>query len=143
VGNAARAFSLEEQKGYVIKDAFLGANSSALEKGYFVSSPGGLSFMNYSGETVNRLGSIQGSFFGCDKDLNIYTNQYDRENHVQIVRKYSQNGHLIASFEYRCHKPYKRTLGGRNEFLDSKGNIYIFCESYEDGIQVTKWSKAN
>jgi hypothetical protein len=142
VGNAARAFSLEEQKGYVIKDAFLGANSSALGKGYFVSNPGGLYLMNYSGDAVKSLGSIQGSFFGCDEKLNIYTTKYDRENRLTIIRKYNPNGTMVSTFGCRCDKPYMTpALGGK--YLDNRGNIYVYCESYEDGIQVTKWYKAN
>jgi hypothetical protein len=67
------------------------------------------------------------------------------------VRKYNSNGQLLTSFRYWCGKPYtgifigfgfSSTIGGCI-FLDKKGDLYVFCQSHEDGIKVIKWSKAN
>lgn len=142
VGSAAGALSLQEQKSSIKREGFLGSNSAALSKGYFTGDPGKLCFISFGGDTIKTFRSIEGSFFGCDENLNIYTTRYDLENRVTNVKKYDQNGRLVSTFAYRCEKPY-RTPAGRGEYLDRKGNVYVFCESYRDGIQVTKWYKVD
>jgi len=143
VGDASGAFSLEDQKSNMREHAFLGCNSAALSVGYFTGEPGRVYLISFGGDTISTYNSVQGSFFGCDENLNIYTTKWDRETGRTIVRRYNREGALVCTFGYRCDKPYSRTLGGRGEFLDSKGNIYVFCQSEKDGVQVTKWHKAD
>jgi hypothetical protein len=142
VGDASGAFPLQGQKSNMREHAFLGCNSAALNVGYFRGEPGRVYLISFSGDTIGTYSSPQGSFFGCDENLNIYTTQWDRENGRTIVRKYNQENALVSTFGYGCDKPYL-VPAGRSQFLDSKGNIYVLCESYEDGIQVTKWYKAD
>jgi len=151
VGNSARAFSLEEQKSLTRKDAYLGSNSAALDKdllfhedhGLAWNGYGNLYLVSFAGDTVRVLKSLRGFLLGCDESLNVYTHQYDEKKHERVVRKYNSKGELISTFQYWCGKPYTGiyTLRGC-AFLDSKGNVYVFCESYKDGIKVTKWYKS-
>jgi hypothetical protein len=142
IGSGAGAFSPDEQENTLRKQGFLGSNSAALDKGCFTNGPGGLHLIGFVGDTIVTYRSITGSFFGCDKNLNVYTTRYDRGQGLTIVRKYNPKGTLISAFGYRCDKPYLPPWG-RGEFLDGEGNIYVYCESDRDGIQVTKWHKAN
>jgi len=142
VGSPAGALSQHEQKSSIRREGFLGSNSTALSKGYFAGGPGKLCLISFGGDTVKTFRSIEGSFFGCDEDLNIYTTRYDSGDRLTRVKKYDRNGRLVSTFAYGCQKPY-RTPAGRGECLDGKGNVYVFCESYQDGIQVTKWYKAD
>ena len=142
VGDASGAFSLEEQERTMREHAFLGCNSAALSVGYFRGEPGRVYLISFGGDTINTYSSVQGSFFGCDEDLSIYTTQWDRENGRTIVRKYNQESTLVSTFGYGCDKPYL-VPAGRGQFVDSKGNVYVLCESYQDGIQITKWYKAD
>lgn len=147
VGNAGRAFSLEEQKSYEIREGFLGANSSALDKGYFAGGLARLHLIGFEGDTIRTFNSAQGSFIGQDKEGSIYTQQpnlhiygdEDRETKAPLVRKYNVRGELIASFKYWCDKPYY----GSSTFLDNKGNLYLLCQSLEDGLRVIKWHKSD
>ena len=142
VGDASGAFPPEEQKRTMREHAFLGCNSAALSVGYFRGEPGRVYLISFGGDTINTYSSLQGSFFGCDENLDIYTTQWDRETGRTIVRKYNQKSTLVSTFGYRCDKPYL-VPAGRGQFLDSNGNVYVLCESYEDGIQVTKWYRAD
>jgi hypothetical protein len=147
VGAAANAFSLEEQKNYTIREGFLGANSSALAQGYFIGGGGRLHLVSFQGDTIRTYHSIRGSFMGCDQEGNVYTQESnlhvygneDRETLAPLVRKYNPKGELVASFKYWCEKPYYGSI----TFLDNKGNLYLLCQSFEDGIKVIKWYKAN
>ena len=143
VGEASGAFPLQGQKSNMRKHAFLGCNSAPLSAGYFRGEVGRLYLISFGGDTISTYSSVEGSFFGCDENLNIYTTKWDRENGRTIVRKYNQESALVCTFGYRCDRPYSRTLGGSGEFLDSKGNIYVFFQSDKDGLQVTKWYKAD
>ena len=152
VGDGERVFSLEEQKSLARRDLYLGSNSIALEKGWFlvpdrglVWGHGNLYWVDVSGDTVQVLRSLRGELLGCDEETNIYTKQYDFENRVRIIRKYNQQGKLVSLFQCTCGSPYVGLFKGglRYQFLDAQGNLYVFCQSHQDGIQVTKWYKAD
>jgi|GEM_PF-603436 len=160
VGNAAGVFSAEEQNRTMKKQGFLGINSALLGKGYLSADRGSLYLIDLAGDTVQMLQSMQGSFLGCDEDLNFYTtetpfdfhaHEYDEQAHSPVVRKYNLKGQLVATFRYWCGKPYTGIFIGFGfsssigdcVFLDNRGNFYVFCQSYEDGIKVIKWYKAD
>jgi hypothetical protein len=147
VGTPTEVFSLEQQKNSEIK-GFLGINSVPLDSNCFfqaASLPQGrfraLFLVSFQGDTLKTYRSyppIQGSFFGCDKQLNIYVGSYSG------MRKYNPNGDLIAGWKFGCEKPYFEVYdfgGSRGRTLDEKGNLYVLCYSEEDGIEVIKWYK--
>jgi DNA-binding beta-propeller fold protein YncE len=160
VGNATGAFSLEMQNNAVKEQGFLGINSAALGKGYFFADRGNIYLISFEGDTIKTLNPMLDSFLGCDENLNFYTretafdfyaSEYDERKHSPLVRKYNSNGQLLTTFRYWCGKPYtgifigfgfSSTIGDCI-FLDKKGNLYVFCQSHEDGIKVIKWYKAN
>jgi len=149
VGDAERVFSLEEQQDLIRKDAYLGSNSAGLDSSLLlvpshglVWGYGNLCLVNLTGDTVRVLKGIRGAPFGCDENLNIYTEQYDLENHITIVRKYRKNGEFVSMLKYTCDDPYAPPASG-GIYLDTKGGVYFLCESVGDGIQVTKWYKAD
>jgi hypothetical protein len=148
---AEPAFSFEEQKSTIKKEAFLGSNSVALSEGYFKGGGGNLYLISFGGDTIKTFKSIEGSFFGCDEELNVYAHQYDEKKHAMVVRKYNPKGGFLSIFQYWCDKPhtgiftgfgFSSVIGGF-AFLDSKGNVYVFCQSHKDGIKVTKWYKSD
>jgi hypothetical protein len=160
IGNEAGAFSLEMQNNTIKEQGFLGSNSAALSKGYFLAGRSNLYLVSFGGDTINSFKPMLGSFLGCDENLNLYTretpfdfyaSEYDEKKHSPLVRKYNSNCQLLTTFRYWCGKPYtgifigfgfSSTIGGCI-FLDKKGDLYVFCQSHEDGIKVIKWSKAN
>lgn len=135
VGTSEQAFSLSQQKNST-KSGLLGFNSAALNKNMFFRGYGSIRLMNFNGDTLKVLRSIQGEFFGCDQDLNIYAGSYSG------LRKYSKSGVLIMGCKCGCEKPYIEVEGrARSRTLDEKGNLYILCENEEEGIRVIKCYK--
>jgi hypothetical protein len=147
VGTSEQVFSLTEQKT-ATKTGWLGFNSAALDSNCFfqaASLPRGrfraLFLVNFQGDTVKTYRSyppLEGDFFGCDEELNIYMGSYSG------MRKYNPNGDLIADWKFGCEKPYFEVYdfgGSRGRTLDEKGNLYVLCYSEEDGIKVIKWYK--
>ena len=152
VGTSTEPFSEEEQRNSTRKHWLLGTNSAALDKSLFFqpsfglawSGHGDLSLLDPTGDTVKVLNSLEGFLLGCDENMNVYTHQYHEEKHGRVVRKYNSKGELVSTFEYWCEKPYTGIFMLRGcAFLDLRGNLYVFCQSLKDGIQVTKWYKAD
>ena len=138
----------------------MGSNSAILDKKLFLMPDrgliwgyGNLYLVNLAGDTVRVLEGLRGVPLGCDENLNVYTkeiplnfyaHEYDEKKHAPVVRKHNSKGELVSTFRYWCGKPYIGIFSGfGSTFLDLKGNLYLFCQSYEDGIRVIKWHKAD
>jgi hypothetical protein len=167
VADGIRGFSLDEQTSSIKKEAYIGCNSVLLERNLLLMPDrglvwgyGNLYLVNLSGDTVQVLRGLRGVPFGCDENLNVYTKevsvdfyarQYDEEEHAPLVRKYNAEGRLVSTFRYWCGKPYVGVYKGDGfasavgdcTFLDPAGNLYLFCQSYKDGIKVIKWHKSD
>lgn len=150
VGTSAGALSFEDQKSS-FKESRLGVNSVSLDKDIQFREDAGLRWTGYGNlylvslaeDTLQMMESIQGTLLGFDENLNIYTQIFDEKIPAIIIRKYNNKGTLVSKFDFWLSKPYvdisAKLSGGI--FLDREGNIYFFCESFKDGIKVTKWSK--
>ncbi|MGB8657370.1 MAG: hypothetical protein WCE90_06240 [Candidatus Zixiibacteriota bacterium] len=139
VGASTVPLSFQEQKRS-LREGSLGSNSATADKDVFFK--GGY-LMSFDGDTTQPFHSTMGSLFGYDERLNLYTEAYDDQRESMIVRKYDPRGSSIAEFQYDCGEPYTGLfkVGFTCAFLDPKGNFYVFCESYKDGIKVIKWYK--
>lgn len=137
IGTSAGPLSFEQQKSS-LREGSLGINSVTADSNLYFKDGYLISF---DGDTTQTFHSTAVSFFGVDEHQNLYTEEYDDERGSMIIRKYDPRGSLIAEFQYDCEKPYTGLfkVGFICTFLDSKGNIYVFCESFKDGIKVIKW----
>ncbi|MGB8657372.1 MAG: hypothetical protein WCE90_06250 [Candidatus Zixiibacteriota bacterium] len=105
VGASARVFSPEEQKSS-FREGSLGYNSvSAGNKLYFKAGR----LVTLSGDTTRTFKPIQGWFFGCDENLNIYTLRTPDEPRKYILREYDRKGELMGLWNLsppriRCHR---------------------------------------
>lgn len=136
VGSSADAFSLEEQKR-TFREGSLGYNSVSVERNIYYK---GGRLLSFSGDTVETFKSIQGEFLGCDDSLNAYTlKTIEDKPRDYILLKYDQEGRLVGSWNLSNSPPYVVTE--RPEYLDCKGNFYLFVYSGKEGIQIIKWHK--
>jgi hypothetical protein len=144
VGTAEKVFSFAEQKSSA-KNGWLGLNSAALKGNLFFQPSamltkfghGPLFTVTFAGDTLKPGYPIRGGVFGCDANLNVYTNSGS---------KYDLNGNLVASWGCECEKPYLQVSGfggSRSRTLDEEGNLYVLCfsESEKEGIRVIRCYK--
>jgi len=150
IGAPQGALSLPEQKDSQIAGV-LGFNSVAADKDLFFrttpisKAPPNRRFryyaISFAGDSVciyGDLRGLEGSFFGCDEELNIFVTTDGN------VRKYDTRGHLLASWKFGCEKPYLEVGGfggSRSRTLDREGNLYVLCYSDSEGAKIIKWHK--
>jgi hypothetical protein len=153
LGTSEHVFPLDQQRDSEL-DGFLGANAAGLDKNLFFQAsalsktPLNRRFLYYAislnGDTVHTYGSrkgLEGSFLGCDSELNIFLTYSDREAHVVKVRKYGFAEVPTAEFTYMCDAAYLKVSsfgGSRTLTLDRGGNLYMLCYSQSEGIRMLK-----